>query len=96
MSRVRTCRTRQILRLPAWRLRGIWLWSMLCRERLTICPVHWRRLPHSAPDGMSWHKCLSLSRNWCENAVLIESQAIGAAAVVGGLKSRAPDLKPEM
>lgn len=95
MNLVRTCSwTGQILLLL--RLAGL---LAICfrmarrRERLAICAVHGRWLSDTAPDGMRRHKSLSLSRDWREDAVLVESHAVGAAAVLGGLEARASDLQ---
>lgn len=88
MSLVRTCRrcrARQILPL-AWRLR-IRFSMRSRRERLPICSVHWRRLSNPTPDSVRRYKGLSLSRHGREDAVLIESHAIGAATVVSGFKA---------
>ena len=90
-SRRGGCRARQILWLLA-RRRGIWFGRMSCRERLTIGPIHRRWLPDAAPDCVSWHKCLSLCRNWREDAVLVESQAIGTTTVICCLKAGAANL----
>lgn len=76
------------------------LWLLLRRERLSMGAVEdWLRsaatLSVSAKmrvGSVRGHKRLRLGRHGCEHALLVESDAIGAAAVLGGLKSRASNL----
>jgi hypothetical protein len=91
MSWVRTCSgTGQILRLA----RGLAIWLAVAgrRERLPVGAVHGGWLSDTAPDCVCRNKCLSLSRYWGEDAVLVEPHAVGAAAVLSRLEARAADL----
>lgn len=62
------------------------------RQRLPVRAVHGRGRADAAPDGVCGHKGLRLRRHGREDAVLVEAQAVGAAAVLGGLEARAADL----
>lgn len=91
---IRTCgRAGQIaLLLPLARRLRVGLCMTCGWERLPVCAVHGRRSADTAPDGVCWYKGLSLRRNRREDAVLVESQAVGAAAIFGGLEARAANL----
>jgi hypothetical protein len=80
----------QILLLLAWLL--VRLCVARRRKRLAICAVHGWRLPDTTPDSVSRDESLCLRRDWSEDAVLIESHAVGAAAILGRLEARASDL----
>lgn len=91
MSWVRTCSgAGQIVRLA--RRLAIGLGVAGRRERLPVGAVHGRWLPDTAPDSVRGNKGLRLGRHGGEDAVLVESHAIGAAAVLGCLKAGAADL----
>lgn len=104
----RACGTRQIVgwrgRGLLWLLLLLLLRLLLAR-RLTVCfgvlrsrqwlavgTVHGRRLTDAAPDGVGRHKGLSLSGDGGEDAVLVKTHAVGAAAVVCSFESRAANL----
>jgi hypothetical protein len=92
VSWVRTCSwAGQILLLRALLL--VRLCVARRRQRLAIRAVHGRRLPDTTPDCVSRNKRLSLCRDGSENAVLVESHAVGASAVLGRLETRASDLQ---
>jgi hypothetical protein len=86
----RARRARQIRLLPG-RL-TICIRMARRRKRLAVGTVHLRRVWASTPEGMRGDKGLRLSRDGCEDAVLVEAHAIRAAAVVGRLEARASDL----
>jgi hypothetical protein len=91
MSWVRTCSwARQILLWARWLTIGLAVASR--RKRLAICAIHGRRLADTAPDGVGGHKSLRLCRNGSEDAVLVEPHAVGAAAVLCRLETRASNL----
>jgi hypothetical protein len=91
MNWVRTCsRTGKILLLV--RRLPIGLGVARRRERLPVGAVHGGRLSHTPPDSMSRHKSLCLSGDGSEDAVLVESHAVGAAAVFGRLEARTANL----
>lgn len=92
-GRVRTCHIGHILRLLARSLIRLRRLSRGLLKWLPICSIHWGRLPNPSPDCVSGHKCLRLSGNWREDAVLIESHAVGAATIFGRLEARATNLQ---
>ena len=63
------------------------------RKRLPVGPIQRRRGSCATPDGVSRNESLRLRRHGSKDAILIESQAIRAAAVVGSLEPRAPNLQ---
>ena len=95
---IRTCgRAGQItllllLLLPRARRLAISICVARRREGLPVGAVHGRGSADTAPDGVCWDKGLRLSRDRCEDAVLIEPQTVGAAAVLGGLEARTANL----
>lgn len=91
---IRTCgRAGQVaLLLPLARRLRVGLCVVCRREGLPVRAVHGRGSADTAPDGVCWDKGLSLRRDRREDAVLVESQAVGAAAVFGGLEARAANL----
>ena len=86
----RACRARQISLLP--RRLTICIRMARWRKRLSVGAVHGWRVAHSTPDGVRRDKSLRLRRDGREDAVLVEPQAIRAAAVVGGLEAGASNL----
>jgi hypothetical protein len=79
MSRIRTCgpsRARQVLLLPSRRRLGIGFGVRVRRKRLPVCAVHGRGRSHSPPNGMRRDESLRLSRDRCEDAVLVEPHAV--------------------
>jgi hypothetical protein len=93
MNWVRTCSwARQVLRLLPRRLAiGI---PVACRRKwLPICAIHGRWLSDTPPDGVRRDEGLRLRGDGGEDAVLVEPHAIRAAAILGRLEARAPDLQ---
>jgi hypothetical protein len=93
MNWVRTCSwAGQILRLlPRGLAIGV---PVACRRKwLSVRAIHGRRLSDTPPDGVCRDKRLCLGGDGREDAVLVESHAIRAAAVFGRLEARAPDLQ---
>lgn len=62
------------------------------RQRLAVGAVHGRGRADAAPDGVGGDKGLRLGGDGGEDAVLVEAQAVGAAAVLGGLEAGAANL----
>lgn len=93
---IRTCGgARQIARLllPRARRLSIGICVARWRQRLPVRAVHGRGRADAAPDGVCGDEGLRLRGDGGEDAVLVESQAVGAAAVLGGLEAGAADLK---
>lgn len=65
---------------------------MARRKRLAIGTIHGWRLANTSPDGVGRNKSLSLCGNGCEDAVLVEPHAVGAATVLCRLEARASNL----
>lgn len=93
---IRTCGgAGQIARLrllPRARRLAIGVCMARRRQGLPVGTVHGRRRADASPDGVCGDKGLRLRRDGREDAVLVESQAIGAPAVLGGLEAGAADL----
>lgn len=81
-----------LLRLPRARRLAVGVAVARRRQRLPVGAVHGRGRANAAPDGVSGDKGLRLRRDGREDAVLVEAQAVGTAAVLGGLEARAADL----
>jgi hypothetical protein len=93
MNWVRTCSwARQILRLlPRGLAIGV---PVACRRKwLSVRAIHGRGLSNTPPDGVRRDKGLRLGRDGREDAVLVESHAIRATAVLCRLEARAPYLQ---
>ena len=93
---IRTCGgAGQIARLRllprAWRL-AIGVCMVRRRQGLPVGAVHGRGRANASPDGVCGDEGLRLRRDGREDAVLVESQAVGAPAVLGGLEAGAADL----
>jgi hypothetical protein len=93
---IRTCGgAGQIARLwllPRARRLAIGVCMARRRQGLPVGPVHGRGRADASPDGVCGDKGLRLRRDGREDAVLVESQAVGAPAVLGGLEAGAADL----
>ena len=80
------------LRLARTRRLAVGL-CVVCRLKgLPVCAIHGWRGAHAAPDRVCWDESLRLRRDRREDAVLVESQTVGAAAVLGGLEAGAANL----
>lgn len=82
-----------LLLLPRARRLAVGICVARRRQRLPVRAVHGWRGAHTAPDGVRGDKGLRLRRDGREDAVLVEPQAVGAAAVLGGLEAGAADLE---
>ena len=85
------------------------LWRLRWWKRLTMGTVEHQALGRIAPTGtssglpltvtqmrigrMSGHEGLRLGRDWREHALLVETDAIAAASVLGSVESGASDLE---
>lgn len=94
MNWVRTCSwARQIALLARrWRRLAVRITVICRRQRLSIGAIHGWWLSHTPPNSVRGNKSLRLGGHRCENTVLVETHAIGAAAVFGGLKAGAANL----
>ena len=93
---IRTCGgAGQIARLrllPRARRLAIGVCMARRRQGLPVGAVHGRGRADASPDGVCGDEGLRLRRDRREDAVLVESQAVGAPAVLGGLEAGAADL----
>lgn len=92
---IRTCGgAGQIARLllPRARRLSISICVARWRQRLPVRAVHGRGRADAPPDGVCGDEGLRLRRDGRKDAVLIESQAVGAPAILGGLEAGAADL----
>lgn len=96
---IRTCgwagqiaRLLLLLLLPRARRLAIGVCMARWRQGLPVGAVHGRGRADAAPDGVCGDEGLRLRRDGRKDAVLIESQAVGAPAILGGLEAGAADL----
>jgi hypothetical protein len=100
MARRRVGGTRSIIRtcLGAWEripwLRHLRRLRMRRVQRLTVCAIQRRRLVRwPVANSVSGDEGLRLGGHWSEDALLGESNAVGASSVLRSFESRASNLR---
>lgn len=93
-GRIRTCRAGQrVARLGVRRAVGVGR-RLGGGQWLAVRAVQRRRGAGTAPDCVCGHEGLGLGGDGCEDALLREAHAVGAAAILRGLEAGAANLAP--
>lgn len=93
-GRIRTCWAGQRVARLRVRRTVAGVRRLLCggRQWLAVGAVQRRRCASTPPDGVGRHEGLGLCRDGREYALLRETDAVGATAVLRGLEARAANL----